>query len=535
MVMAEDEFRREFPGESEHLEFKQGTTWKKIQEAAVAFSNGDGGVIFVGVAPDGRITGVTDPGERAREVHQAIQGVSNPGRYEVHELTVGANTLLVISVERRKEGFAQTSEGVVRIRRGASNPPLMGTDLSRFVAERAFESFENTPTALAPTEADPALLDRLVTAYDWRPEGWRSEDVRPLLREAGFVSLQRREERLTVVGALLLLVDPSRIGCRAFIDIRRYREGEQEPDRTWTVSGSAAEQIERATADILREVGSSTAVLGVQRVDMPKLPPRAVREAVANAVAHRSYQNAGSAVRIEIHSDRVRITSPGGLPEPVTVEHIRVQQAARNRTLLDALHRMGLAEDLGRGIDRIEDDMVADLLQLPEFEDDQSFFTVTLRLVGTFTPLERAWVRQLIDRDQLDARSAPVVVEAARRGAITNSDVRALLGIDSVDARNLLQRLVAERVFEQRGERAGTVYVVAASAGAPVHVRHTVEELAQMVLVMAEEGPITNALVRDRTGLDRMAALNLLQRLVTDGRLQREGTRRGTRYSRASA
>jgi ATP-dependent DNA helicase RecG len=526
MVLTEEEFHREFPGESDYLEFKQGASWKKIQEAAVAFSNGNGGVIFVGVAPDGCITGVVDPGERAREIHHAIQGVSNPGRYEIHELAVGNKKLLVISMERRKEGFAQTSDGVVRIRRGASNPPLMGTDLSRFVAEQAFESFESTPTSLPPAEADANLLDRLAAAHDWSPT-----NVGLLLREAGFVTLQRREERLTVVGALLLLPDPSLMGCRAYIDLRRYREGEQEPDRTWTVSGSVAEQIEKTTADILAEVGSSTAVLGVQRVDVPKLPPRAVREAVANAVAHRSYQNAGSAIRVEIHPDRVRITSPGGLPEPVTVEHIRMQQAARNDILLDALHRMGLAEDLGRGIDRMEDDMVAGLLQLPEFEDDQSFFTVTLRLVGTFTPLERAWVRQLIDRDQLDARSAPVVVEAARRGAITNSDVRTLLSIDSVDARNLLQRLVAEGVFEQRGERAGRTYVVAASAGAPVFVRHSLEELGQMVLTMAEDGPVTNALVRDQTGLDRLAALNLLQRLVADGRLVQEGTRRGARYS----
>ncbi len=527
MVMAKEEFGREFPAEGDYLEFKQGASWKKIQEAAVAFSNANGGVILVGVAPDKTITGVVEPGEKARQIHQAMQGTSNPGRYEVHELTVGSAVVLAISVERRHEGFAQTSDGVVRVRRGASNPALMGTDLSRFVADRAFQSFESTPTALPPADADPDLMERLAAAYEWPPG-----DIGPRLREAGFAIMQRGKERLTVAGALLLLSDPSVIGCRAFVDVRRYRADDQEPDRTWTITGSVAEQIEGATRDILAEVGSSTAVLGVQRVDMPKLPPRAVREAVANAVAHRSYQNAGSAIRVEVYPDRVRIISPGGLPEPVTVENIRVQQAARNDAVLDALHRMGLAEDLGRGIDRMEDDMVADLLQLPEFEDDGSFFTVTLRLVGTVTPLERAWVRQLIDREQLDARSAPVVVQAARQGSITNSDVRALLGIDSVDARHVLQRLVVEGVFLQRGERAGTEYVVAASAGAPVHIHRSEEELVQIVLSLAEEGPITNALVRERTGLDRLAALRLIQRLVADGRLVQEGERRGTRYAR---
>jgi ATP-dependent DNA helicase RecG len=63
---------------------------------------------------------------------------------------------------------------------------------------------------------------------------------------------------------------------------------------------------------------------------MPELPPRAIREAIANAVADRSYEHAGTAIRVEIRSTSLTITSPGGLPEPVTVENIRFQQAARN-------------------------------------------------------------------------------------------------------------------------------------------------------------------------------------------------------------
>lgn len=525
LLLTEEEFAREFPGEGSHVEFKQGVSIKKIQEAAVGFSNDEGGVILVGVSPTGAVTGLSQPGEKARQIHEAMKSVSNCGRYEIRQITVGTKTTLVVSIERRHEGFAQTSDGVVRIRRGASNPPLLGADLSRFVAERAFHSFESTSTNVSLDDADPIQLDRLRRAYGW-PDG----DISDRLRECGFVERAKGSSQLTVAGALLLLDDPSQIRCRAYIDVRRFRADSQEPDKTWNVTGSVAEQIEVATRDILAELGSTTAVLGAHRVDMPRLPPRALREAIANAVAHRSYQNAGSAIRVGIHPDQVRITSPGGLPEPVTIENIRFQQAARNAAVLEALRRMGLAEDLGRGIDRIEDDMVADLLQPPEFEDDGSFFSVTLRLVGAVTPLERAWVRQLIDRNKLDARSAPVVVHAARQGPIANVEVRALLGVDSVVARSILQRLVAEGVFEQRGERGGAEYLISTSAGAPVRIRHSDEELEQIVLDLAREQPVTNALVREQTGLDRLDVLSLLRRLVENGRLVREGARRGTRY-----
>lgn len=47
---------------------------------------------------------------------------------------------------------------------------------------------------------------------------------------------------------------------------------------------------------------------------------------------------------------------------------------------------------------------------------------------------------------------------------------------------------------------------------------------------MAVEGPLTNQLVRERTGLDRVDALALFEHLVRAGKLVRLGERRGTRY-----
>ncbi len=50
MVLSEEEFSDAFPGEGEFGEFKQGVSVNRVQEAAVAFSNADGGVLIAGVA-----------------------------------------------------------------------------------------------------------------------------------------------------------------------------------------------------------------------------------------------------------------------------------------------------------------------------------------------------------------------------------------------------------------------------------------------------------------------------------------------------
>lgn len=526
MVLSGEEFRGAFAGEGEHVEFKQGVSVSRVQDAVVAFSNTDGGVLLAGVADDGRIVGVAQPGEKAKDLHQALREVRDPGRYEIRDLVVGGKALLVLSVDRRREGFAQTSAGAVLVRRGASNVPLLGSELSRFISRHAFEAFELTPTDVEPTDADPQLVDRLRTAFGWDPAG----DLGTNLEEAGFATLEDGRLVLTVAGSLLLLPDPAIAGGRPYVDIRRYSGEDPDPDKLWEVRGPIDHQVEQATADLLGELGSISAIVGVQRVEMPKLPSRVIREAVANAVAHRSYEHAGTAIRVEIRPTSLTITSPGGLPEPVTVENLRFQQAARNDRLLDTLRRMGLAEDLGKGIDRIEDDMAAELLQPPEFEDDGSFFSVRLRLGGAVTPRERAWVRGLIHDGRLHARAAVVVVAVAREGSISNSDVRALLDVDSVEARTILQTLVSEGVLVRQGERGGAQYLIAPDLGVPARIRHTDAELEAIAIALAGRGPVTNALLRDRTGLDSHEARAVLRRLVEDGQLVQLGERRGTRY-----
>ncbi len=525
MVMTFDDFRAEFPAEGQYLEFKQGVSQEKIQDAVVAFSNKDGGVVLIGVRDNGTLNGFADVGDGERQLHQALGATNNPGRYEVHPFVVGDAHLLALSVARRMEGFAQTASGVVKVRSGASNTALIGEQLSRFMRERAFTHFETTPTRVPLTSASAKLIEHLRREY-----GWPEADVTERLIESGFAIRERGVTVLTVVGGLVLMDDPARLGVKAQVEILRFPRGEQDPDKRTTITGPVDLQVEGATNAILDEVGQTSVLLGTRRVDLPKIPPTAIREAVANAVAHRSYETTGTGVRVEIRDDEVRIISPGPLPEPVTEKNIRDQQASRNQLLLATLRRFGLAEDLGRGIDRIEDEMAAQLLHPPTFHDDGTSVTVTLRLSGLATPLERAWLSRLVQNRRLEANDLLALVQSGRDGSVTNSRVRSLLGVDNVAARVILQRLRDAGLVVQEGERGGAVYRPTENLGIPAMIRMDPAELEERVVKMAETEPISNADVRTATGLDSNDALTMLQRLVAAGRLTQTGAKRGTRY-----
>lgn len=505
------------------MEFKTGVGSGPVQNTAVAFSNAQGGVILVGVEDDGAIVGRTLDAGTADAIHTALGEVHDPGRYGVSTIDVGGKAVTVISVARREQGFAQTSSGRVLQRRGTQDRPLFGSDLQRFISERATRRFEATPTLVTVEGCDPSAMAVLRSAYSWATAG-----SDPTAIEGIGLALNGR---LTVAGALHLLTDPTSVVSKAYVEIFRYPDdGARDYDRREEVRGPLHAQVEGATRSVMDHLGTELVVLGVRRFDLPRLPEVVVREAIANAVAHRSYEATGTAVRVELRPGTVTITSPGSLPEPVTLSNMREANAARNVDVIRVLRRLGLAEDAGRGVDVMQDTMRSEMLEQPAFDATDRSVTVQLPIRSAVAPVERAWIRELEARGDLAPGDRLILVHAARGETLTNGLVRRIAQVDSDDARKILRRLRDQGLVRQRGQRGAATYVLADSLRPPAGLRLDADELDELVAGMAQEGPITNLDVRRITGLDRAEALAVLNRLVLGDRLVRIGARRGTRY-----
>ncbi len=521
------EFAEAFPSENEFVERKSGFNRTAVQEAAVAFSNADGGVILIGVDDDGAIVGRELTPALLDDIHTAIRDARDPGRYAVHELSVDGRSVVVLSIARRVEGFSQTSSGRVLVRRGTMKMALFGAELARFINERSLQRFEETEARVTLDEADSDLVSELAASFGW------SRDVPERLSEHGLL-LGDGRNRLTIAGALFLLPDPAELLGKTFIEILRFPADDADYDRRLELRGPLHRQLQRAVDEVMSELGSELVVLGVRRYDLPRLPQIVLREAIANALAHRSYEMQGTSIRIELYPHAVRVISPGGLPEPVTVENIRETQAARNYRVITFLRRLGLAEDAGRGVDVMVDSMLEEMLDPPVFEDSGHSVSVTLPIRSTVTPTERAWVREVETRGLIDPGDRILLVHAARGETLTNGRVRELVGTDAHEARRALQRLRDADFLVQHGYRGGATYTLNESLAPPAGLRLTRQALKELILQLASDDapPLTNARVRERTGLDRAEALRLLDELVSEGLLERVGTRRGTRYVR---
>jgi len=522
--MTESEFKTVFAEESDYIERKSGTSQSPLARAITSFSNSDGGVVLIGVRDDGEILGRALTEGVVTAIHQAALTVHDPGRYRIREIDVDGRPVVVVSVARRSQGFAQTSDGQVLVRRGARATPLLGAELLSFITSQALQRFDETDSGVPLSAAHPDLVQELRRAYKWRQPNLPDRLVEHRL------ALRNGRLNLTVAGALLLLDQPREHLGKAYVEFLRFPDDGVNYDRRVEFVGSAPAQIEEATTFLMDELGTDLVVSGARRYEVPKIPEVVLREALANAVAHRSYEELGRSVRVELRPDKIHISSPGGLPEPVTEENIRETQSARNIRVLAALRRLRLAEDAGRGVDVMQDSMAEALLDPPVFNDLGHSVTVTLPIRGAISPQERAWVMEVERRGQIRTRDRIPLIHAARGEVLTNARVRDLLGVDSRDARSSLRRLRDAGFLEQVGQRGGAAYVLARAVRAPAAFRMSPGDLRAFVLDLAEDEPLTNAKVRAATGLDRVEAFRLLNQLVREGKLVRRGERRGAHY-----
>jgi ATP-dependent DNA helicase RecG len=114
-------------------------------------------------------------------------------------------------------------------------------------------------------------------------------------------------------------------------------------------------------------------------------PLAAIREAVVNAVYHRSYENSVEPTKIYLYPNRMEIISyPGPVPG-IELRHLQGGEPvppvpARNRRVGELLKELRLAEARGTGLPKIRRAMAENGSPPPtfDFDSERSYFRVTL-------------------------------------------------------------------------------------------------------------------------------------------------------------
>ena len=216
----------------------------------------------------------------------------------------------------------------------------------------------------------------------------------------------------------------------------------------------------------------------------PILPRKVIREALANAVMHRSYQE-HSPIQIIRYSNRIEILNPGySLKDMASIG--TPGSRLRNPAVAAVLHELNWAETKGSGIRTMRRLAGEAGLPLPEFASDRqkNEFKVTLFLHHLLTEEDYAWLKALAG-ETLSADEAKALIYARETGAVDNTACRDFSGLDTLQASSLLRRLRDRGLLEKQGSGSRTYYTLSSPGEAAG--RETLQ--AELPLEGGKQGP----------------------------------------------
>lgn len=282
--------------------------------------------------------------------------------------------------------------------------------------------------------------------------------------------------------------------------------------------------------------------VGLFRVPVPMVDMAAYREAVANALIHRDYHRV-AAVHVRLEDDALVISNPGGLVEGVTLANLLVTEPRpRNRTLADAMKRIGVVERSGRGVDTIFRGMLKFGRPAPDYARTDAH-SVVVRLPTGAADLD---FRRLVVEEErrrsaelpIDSLIALTAIRELKR--VTADELAVRIQRDASSAKHTLEALTEAGLVEAHGSTRGRSYTLSVAvyraagdkAGYTRQAGFTPIQHEQMVLnYVRQHGQIRRADAMELCRLSADQAKKLLARLRDEDRLTQHGSRRSSFYT----
>ncbi len=444
-------------GPGQMLEFMPYPDAERLAEVLVAFANGDGGTVLIGLETSGEVQDVML--EEVEDTLRLALSRCRPGvRTEWQRSEYNGHEIVALRVPRSNE-LHSLEDGRVLVRSGTENRPLAGDEIRHLAATKSSGDFEGEVVSGATfDDLDPEIIAEYRAKRAERQRRPLEMDDRQLLVGAGAITAAGIP---TVAGLLLFGRDPQSWLPQSGLIVVRFAGTELRGpgglpgySRREEIGGPLPRLIETAWQVVWEEMRVAAVVKGLVREERGEYPSFAVREALVNAVCHRDYRLGGRRIEVRMFDDRLEVISPGGLPGYITVDNIVEEHFSRNPRLVNGMFQWGFIEELGLGIDRMIEDMVNAGHPPPEFKDTPYSFTVTLKNTRVRQPIA-AWESNMNER-QLQA-----LAYIQEHGRITNREYRTLCPNVSAETLRLdLVDLVNRGLLLKIGAKRGTYYIL---------------------------------------------------------------------------
>lgn len=277
---------------------------------------------------------------------------------------------------------------------------------------------------------------------------------------------------------------------------------------------------------------------GLFRKKIRHYHPKVIRELLINAFAHKSYTISGD-ILIQVFTDRLEITNPGGLPLGVTKDNILHARQRRNPHLIRILHDLKLMEGEGSGYDLIYELNSMDSKENPIIESD-------------FNSTKVIQSSKIIDKDilplldyisqhySLYQKEFIALGLVARYKKILSTKLSALLQLTDEDRlRTYTSRLVEQGVFITRGVKKANEFLInpklIANSNANIKTSLKTIEPHRLIALVEEDirihpDSLKKEIEKRLPDADKADIQKTLYSLVKNGKMQTSGGKTYRRY-----
>lgn len=347
-------------GESTTVEWKQSLSEiDEIIETAAAFANTDGGIIFVGVSSEGNVSGAQiGKGTIEKLVNQVAQNTDPKLHPKVTVKKIDGKDVFVVEVKESHDHLV-LAFGRPYKRVGRSTVKMTKDEYERLILEKHKGKLYFDEQICKDAKITDISKEKLLTFVKKAKEQRglsidSAASVEDILRKLKLM----KDGKLTNAAILLFGKDTQDFFLQAELKAIRFKGiDETKPMLDFkTIGGDAITLLEKAESFIYDHIPMRAWIESgkLQRQEKWLYPPDAIREALANALAHRDYASPGK-VQVRIFDDRLEIWNPGLLPPPLTLNKLKGKHDSipRNPLIAKAFFWIKFAEDVGSGTSKI--------------------------------------------------------------------------------------------------------------------------------------------------------------------------------------
>ena len=404
-------------GECHTTEFKKSTTdiTKDVYESICAFSNRDGGHIFLGIKDNGEILGIEQNSvdKMKKDFVTAINNSNkmypplflSPTEYELK-----GKKVLYIYVPVGTQ--VCRCSGRIYDRNNESDIDITDQEelVYKLYARKQGTYFVNKVfTEWGMEVLRPDLIDRVrkMTRVRNNSHPWLSMDDEELLRSAGLILLnqENKKEGITLAAILLFGKDTTILSAlpqHKTDMIFRVQNLDRYDDRDVIIT-NLLDSYDRMNEFAKKHLNDPFVLDGMQSVSARDA---ILREIISNSLAHRDYSN-GYVAKMVIEKDRIFVENSNRTHGHGSLNLNTFEPFPKNPAISKVFREIGLADELGSGMRNTYKFTRLYSGGVPEFIEGEIFKTV-IPLNGTATmrsgPINSDQVRDQVSdqvRDQI--------------------------------------------------------------------------------------------------------------------------------------